>query len=150
LQGSALAFTHRTLARIGPLYEGYFYAFEETEWCLRARRLGLENWVVGESRVVHHGTASLGGPDGYNQVVEYMLMRNMLVFLQRYGYGERCVESHIEFWLTNSHRTTFRAHDVSPPDPDLAAHVIESAVAAFRAGRPGPWLSDLTVLRPGS
>ena len=38
---------------IGLLDEGYFLYFEETDFCLRARRAGWKCWYVPDSRVVH-------------------------------------------------------------------------------------------------
>ena len=40
-------------ARIGLLDEGYFMYFEETDFCLRAARSGIECWYLPEGRIVH-------------------------------------------------------------------------------------------------
>ena len=39
--------------RIGLLDENYFMYFEETDFCLRAARSGIECWYLPEGRIVH-------------------------------------------------------------------------------------------------
>ena len=46
------------LEAIGGLDEGYFLYFEETDFCLRARRAGFATWYVPQSRVMHVGGQS--------------------------------------------------------------------------------------------
>jgi hypothetical protein len=41
------------LGRLGPLDEGYFLYYEETEWLWRARRRGVGTAVAADARVVH-------------------------------------------------------------------------------------------------
>jgi GT2 family glycosyltransferase len=53
LRGPALALTRETWRNLGPLDEGYFLYYEETEWLWRARRRGARLAVVGNARVVH-------------------------------------------------------------------------------------------------
>ncbi len=38
---------------IGGFDENYFLYFEETDFCLRAKRAGFSTWYVPESRVMH-------------------------------------------------------------------------------------------------
>jgi hypothetical protein len=44
----------------GGFDESYFLYFEETDFCLRARRAGFSTWYVPESRVMHIGGQSTG------------------------------------------------------------------------------------------
>jgi GT2 family glycosyltransferase len=63
LRGPLLVLRRAAADRLGPLDEGYFLYYEETEWLLRARRMGQRFAVVGPSRVVHawgHATSRLG------------------------------------------------------------------------------------------
>jgi len=53
LRGPLLALGRDTASRLGPLDEGYFLYYEETEWLWRARRAGVELRVAPQSRVVH-------------------------------------------------------------------------------------------------
>jgi N-acetylglucosaminyl-diphospho-decaprenol L-rhamnosyltransferase len=45
---------HATVEALGPLDEGYFLYFEDSEYCLRARRAGWRILHVPEARAVHH------------------------------------------------------------------------------------------------
>ena len=53
VSGASLAVRRSTIERIGLLDEGYFLYYEETDFCLRARRAGIECWQEPRSRVVH-------------------------------------------------------------------------------------------------
>jgi GT2 family glycosyltransferase len=63
LRGPLLAIRRESMDRLGPLDEGYFLYYEETEWLLRARRRGARLAWVGDASVVHrggHATERLG------------------------------------------------------------------------------------------
>jgi len=51
--GACLAVRGSMLADLGPLDEEYFFFYEETEWCLRARRLGLAVYHLPAVQVRH-------------------------------------------------------------------------------------------------
>jgi len=51
--GACLAVRGSTLPALGLLDEDYFFFWEETEWCLRARRLGFQVYHLPAARVVH-------------------------------------------------------------------------------------------------
>jgi GT2 family glycosyltransferase len=46
--------------RVGLLDEAYFFGFEETEWCVRARRAGLGLAVILGAQARHGGSRTLG------------------------------------------------------------------------------------------
>jgi hypothetical protein len=48
------------IERLGLLDEGFFAYFEDTDYCLNARRAGWSTWYVPESRIVHFEGASSG------------------------------------------------------------------------------------------
>ena len=58
--GASMMIRMAVLEAIGGLDEGYFLYFEETDFCLRARRAGFATWYVPESRVMHVGGQSTG------------------------------------------------------------------------------------------
>lgn len=59
VSGACLAFRRRLPDAIGPLDERFFLYFEETDFCLRARRdAGLHVWFEPDARVQHEGGAS--------------------------------------------------------------------------------------------
>jgi hypothetical protein len=53
LRGPLLALRRDTARRLGPLDEGYFLYYEETEWLWRARKNGASLVLAPGSRVVH-------------------------------------------------------------------------------------------------
>jgi GT2 family glycosyltransferase len=53
LPGASMMIRWSVLDKIGGLDENYFLYFEETDFCLRARRAGFSTWYVPESRVMH-------------------------------------------------------------------------------------------------
>jgi GT2 family glycosyltransferase len=144
VHGAAIGFTSHTLARVGYLDEEYFHFWDETDWCMRARSLGLTNCVIGQSTIIHLGSQTLSWAGvAYNPIQEYMLMRNMLYFLQKRGYSPALIDSHIDYWRENYARTTFREHDWRPPNPIWAKAVLSRSVRDFQAGVTGIWPASL-------
>jgi GT2 family glycosyltransferase len=61
LRGALLAIRAETMNRFGPLDEGYFLYYEETEWLWRARRRGARLGLAARALVQHrwgHSTVS--------------------------------------------------------------------------------------------
>jgi hypothetical protein len=53
LSGASLLLKASMVREVGYLDDGYFLYYEETDYCLKARRRGWECWLSAESRVVH-------------------------------------------------------------------------------------------------
>lgn len=53
MAGASLLVRREVFDAVGPLDDGYFMYFEETDFCLAAQRAGFEAWYVPDSRVVH-------------------------------------------------------------------------------------------------
>ena len=51
--GASMMIRRAVVDAIGGLDENYFLYFEETDFCLRARKAGFPTWYVPESRVMH-------------------------------------------------------------------------------------------------
>jgi len=86
LRGPLLAATRATVDRLGPLDEGYFLYYEETEWLRRARRRGARLAVAAGARVVHragHATARTVG----REAIEAASRERF--FLRNYGAASR-------------------------------------------------------------
>jgi len=60
VSGASMMIRKSVLEKIGLFDEGYFMYFEETDFCLRASRVGFECWYFPESEVVHHEGKSSG------------------------------------------------------------------------------------------
>jgi GT2 family glycosyltransferase len=57
--GCAILVTAATYRLLGPMDEGYFLYLEDTDWCLRATRLGLETWIVPQAVIRHQVSTSV-------------------------------------------------------------------------------------------
>jgi len=53
LAGASLIVRRAVFEAVGPLDDGYFMYYEETDFCLASHRAGFECWYVPQSRVVH-------------------------------------------------------------------------------------------------
>jgi N-acetylglucosaminyl-diphospho-decaprenol L-rhamnosyltransferase len=53
VSGASMMIRWSVIDRIGGFDENYFLYFEETDFCLRARKAGFSTWYVPESRVMH-------------------------------------------------------------------------------------------------
>jgi GT2 family glycosyltransferase len=69
---------------VGELDEGLFLYYEDVDWCLRARRLGIP-LEIGEVRVHHVVNATTGG--SRSPLWGYYDTRNRLIVLARYQGG---------------------------------------------------------------
>lgn len=58
IPGASMMIRPLVFDRIGGFDETYFLYFEETDFCLRAKRAGISTWYVPASRVMHIGGQS--------------------------------------------------------------------------------------------
>lgn len=78
--GACMLFSKDLIANIGYIPEDYFLFYEETEWCLKAKKLGYRVVCNTESKVIHKGSASIGKVSG---LAEYYLYRNRVYFIKK-------------------------------------------------------------------
>ncbi|MBD2022181.1 glycosyltransferase family 2 protein [Leptolyngbya sp. FACHB-36] len=60
LPGASMMIRRSVFEAIGLMDEGYFLYYEETDFCLQAKRAGWSCWYVPESRVMHIAGQSTG------------------------------------------------------------------------------------------
>ena len=84
LAGCAMLVGHTVLERVGLLDERFFAYYEETEWCVRAKRAGFQIVHVPLARIWHKISpeARAGSPTAH-----YYMTRNRLLFLKATGAG---------------------------------------------------------------
>lgn len=58
--GASMLIRRSLIVAIGGLDENYFLYFEETDFCLRARKAGFPTWYVPQSRIMHIAGQSTG------------------------------------------------------------------------------------------
>lgn len=84
--GCALLVKRAVLEQVGLLDERFFAYYEETEWCVRARRAGFK--VVHVPRAhIWHKISPVAQAD--SPLVHYYMTRNRLLFLKATGAGPR-------------------------------------------------------------
>ncbi|MFD1393170.1 glycosyltransferase family 2 protein [Lacticaseibacillus jixianensis] len=82
ISGACIFFSFQTLRTVGKLPENYFLYFEETEWCVRAKRKGILVAATPNARVYHEGSKSVGKS---SKLLTYYLNRNSFLFIRRNG-----------------------------------------------------------------
>ena len=75
--GACIMFRAGDVDELGLIPECYFLFFEETEWCLRAQRMGRTVVCCADAAIVHKGSASIGKIGGLSA---YLLARNTMRF----------------------------------------------------------------------
>lgn len=80
LVGACIMFSTEILLEIGYCPEVYFLFFEETEWCIKARKLGKKIVCLSSHYLIHKGSVSVSKLGGLQ---EYMMVRNRIVFAKR-------------------------------------------------------------------
>jgi GT2 family glycosyltransferase len=58
--GACLLMRREALDEVGPLDDGFFFFFEDADWCFRARAMGWRLGVADEALVHHTGSATIG------------------------------------------------------------------------------------------
>jgi GT2 family glycosyltransferase len=54
LGGGCLMLKRNAWERVGPYDEKYFYGFEDTDWCVRAKEKGIKLYYFPEAKMVHY------------------------------------------------------------------------------------------------
>jgi hypothetical protein len=97
VSGCAIMLRRAVIDQVGALDERFFYYFEETEWCLRARKAGWRVMHVPGAKIWHKGVQRNYQP-GPN--VTYYSTRNRFLMLSKHSAPLRA-------WL-NAWLQTFR------------------------------------------
>jgi GT2 family glycosyltransferase len=79
-------FAHRShFEEVGLFDERFFLNFDETDWCMRARKLGFPLLMVRDAAILHIGSATIGGRASSLQT--YFIARNRLLFAEKHSTG---------------------------------------------------------------
>jgi GT2 family glycosyltransferase len=84
VSGCALLTSLAVLDRVGPFDPRFFAYYEETEWCVRARRAGYAIHHVPRAKVWHKAPPST---QPASLLTHYYMTRNRLLFLTATGAG---------------------------------------------------------------
>ncbi len=80
LNGCALLLRSGLLESVGKLDPDYFKYYEETDWCIRAKKAGYRLIYAPKAIVFHKGAGTNTGP-----VVAYYKTRNLILFMRKNG-----------------------------------------------------------------
>lgn len=80
LGGASFVCKREVFERVGLIPENYFLFFEETEFCIKAKKSGYRLICVNESKVYHKGSSTISKFGGLSY---YFLNRNRVVFIKR-------------------------------------------------------------------
>jgi len=127
ISGCAILVRRQVIEQIGMLDERFFYYWEETEWCLRARKLGWRILHVPHAKLWHKGVQRDYQP---SPGVTYYATRNRFLMLAK-------------------HRAPLRAWIVSWGQTlrTLASWSIRPRWRSKRAHRDAMWQGALDFLR---
>ena len=78
--GACMVFRASIIDVLGALPECYFLFWEETEWCIRAKKIGMKCLCTMKGYIHHKGSASIKKEKGY---ADYYLQRNRIIFAKR-------------------------------------------------------------------
>jgi GT2 family glycosyltransferase len=84
--GCAICLKRSVVEQIGLLDDRFFIYYEETEWCVRAARVGWRIVYVPEARLWHRISSAMGVS---SPATEYYMNRNVILFLLKSGRGIR-------------------------------------------------------------
>lgn len=77
VSGAAMFIKKEVFEKVGVLDAGYFLCYEDTDFCLRAKKKGFKILVVPSSKIWHKGAHSLNRP-----LAEYYLTLNRVRFMK--------------------------------------------------------------------
>lgn len=87
--GASMMIRPAVVERVGGFDENYFLYFEETDFCLRAKREGFSTWYVPESQVMHIRGQSTRVTDlsiGPKRFPTYWFESRRRFFVRTYGF----------------------------------------------------------------
>lgn len=82
IRGAALFVTRDHLTRVGFFDDQFYLNYDETDWCFRAKALGIDAMMVRDAAILHIESAALGGSESPLNV--YFKTRNLLLFAERH------------------------------------------------------------------
>lgn len=83
VSGSAFLIKTEVIEKIGLMDENYFLYFEESDWTLKANKVGYKSLYVPEAKVWHKVSKSGGGIS--NPIGLYYITRNRWIFMKKWA-----------------------------------------------------------------
>jgi GT2 family glycosyltransferase len=134
--GASMIIRREVIKSIGPLDEGYYTYFDDTDYCLNAKRAGWPTWYVPESRIIHIEGASTGvAARNISRRPEYLFMARRRYYLKNHGsvYAALVDAAYlIGFAVWRVRRRIQRKPDVDPPHMLLDAFANSVFLTGFK------------------
>lgn len=89
LPGASMIVRQQVFESVGLMDEAYFLYYEETDFCLRAKRAGWSCWYVPESRVMHisgQSTGVTGKAAALKRQPQYVFESRRRYFIKNHGW----------------------------------------------------------------
>jgi N-acetylglucosaminyl-diphospho-decaprenol L-rhamnosyltransferase len=124
MAGASLLVRHRTFEQTGGFDERFFLYFEETDLCLRARRMGWLSVYLPQSRVMHIGSVSTGMKT-WKRMPSFWFDSRLWYFTKNHGalYAATATVAYLAGALISKVRRLFQKGR-----PDLPAHFLGDLV----------------------
>jgi N-acetylglucosaminyl-diphospho-decaprenol L-rhamnosyltransferase len=113
--GACLLMPREALAAVGPLDERFFLYFEETDWCRRARALGLAVWYCAETEVIHLEGQAAATVSAFS-LRQFQLSYRL--FLRKHHGRGRELETRLAQWCEYSLKSSLRSLAALRGGPD--------------------------------
>jgi N-acetylglucosaminyl-diphospho-decaprenol L-rhamnosyltransferase len=121
VSGASMMIRRQVVQDVGLMDEGYFLYFEETDYCLQARRAGWSCWYVPHSRVMHICGQSTGVSSRENKLKRmpaYWFASRSRYFVKNHGLAYARIADvafGVGLALWNLRRILTRHPQVDPP-----------------------------------
>ena len=121
LPGASMMIRHEVFESIGFMDEEYFLYYEETDFCLQAKRAGWSCWYVPQSRVMHISGQSTGvtaKTDSPKRQPKYVFDSRRRYFVKNHGWLYAVLADFVwllGFILWRSRQVIQQKPDVDPP-----------------------------------
>lgn len=92
IDGSCILISSNAIKELGYFSEDYFLYFEETDWCVNAKKKGWKLAVNSDARAYNRDSKKAG-------VYFYYLFRNKMIFAKKYHPRPGLVRIHLLFTL---------------------------------------------------
>lgn len=91
ISGSAMMFKKSLWKKLKGFDKQFFLYWEDADFCIRAKKLGLKIILLPQAQMWHQGSASVGAD---NPLKYYYLKRNSMIFLKKHaGFNGLLIES---------------------------------------------------------
>jgi GT2 family glycosyltransferase len=132
--GCALFFSMPTFERVGAFDEKFFMYLEDVDWCLRARRAGIETWIIPDAVVRHEVSRTTG--ELPSATIRYYAYRNHFRLAFRHADWARVVVAGELVWTLA--KISVRQLAFPAFRHDEWYHARTRAIRDFLFGRFGP------------